>query len=240
MWAQVRKEGAEPIIEAVSEADFISTYTGLQKKGLTEIYSVHLSPEFSKTAQNARTAALKVKDIVKVTVIDTKSMGAGLGLLVQLLVEGINEQYSTEEMDLLVQKNSAMVADIITTSDLKFYMNDPKNETNPAKQMIMNTITEWQPVLSIKQDKGMIEVVDCCRNRSEAVTKILEHFEEEVECRGGYLKKVAITHGHLCKDTKALAAHFEEHHPTVPITFHQNSAVLSTYVGPESISVSFI
>jgi len=247
LWEKCNKSSLSPKVSPPSVEQFVNTYQTLAKKGHKEIYSLHLSSRLSETYENAKQASYQLSGAAKVTVIDTKSAGAGLGLLVKLMAEAIHSQNSSKELQVLLTKNIPMIHDIITASSLRSLYYGPEHEKELTKTTqidprtyILKQIDSVNPVLKLNHKSGYFDLITCCQNKEEAIKNMLDEFESEIEQRGGYLNQVSIMYGYMYGEALEMINQIRQTHPTVPIHLHEGSAVLSSYVGPESVSISFV
>ncbi|NMO95989.1 DegV family protein [Paenibacillus lemnae] len=89
LYAKVEETGALPKTAAPSPADFIAAFSPYVDQG-DQILYISLSSELSSTYQNARIASEEMPP-GKVTVIDSRNLSSGIGLLVMKAVQAVKE-----------------------------------------------------------------------------------------------------------------------------------------------------
>lgn len=242
LWERCEKRKEKPQIFVPSEDDFIEKYTRLAKQGYKEIYSFHLSNKFSETYENALKASYKIELDVNIHVIDSKSAGAGLGLISEMVATAIQNENSAEKLQVLISKNLPLVHDIMAASSLSFVFTD--FDTQPpvgnGKDLIQAEISAVKPVLSLNRSSGELKLIDCCKNEDETIACMVKEFELEVAQRGGYLKQVSVIYGHHFAEATRLANEIKERFPNTALSISEESSILSTYLGPHSLGVSFV
>ncbi|MEK7299438.1 MAG: DegV family protein, partial [Candidatus Margulisiibacteriota bacterium] len=220
-----------------TEGDFIEAFEGLYKKGHNEIFAVLISPKLSMTMQNAQSAAHKVSDHIHVHCIDSGSTGAGLGLLAQVIAEAIDEDHATEQITYLVKKNAPLVYDILTVNSLQFLLSEEINANMPVNRLnLMKKFLSFKPVLRLLG--GELEILECCKEKNQALNLMLDHLQTEIRARGNYVKQITIIYNFLYGEAVELINHVKTLYRNTPIHMVQSSPIISAYVGPESIGIS--
>ena len=242
LWEKCTKRKKMPEIIVPTEEEFLEKYTHLAKQGYKDIYSIHLSDVFSETYENALKASYKLNLSVNVHVIDSKSAGAGLGLISEMVATAIQEENSNEKLKLLLNKNLPLIHDIFAASSLGFVFSnieDPATSGNP-KALIKTQLTEVKPVLHLNNATGQLQLVSCCKNEDETIECMIAEFENEVNQRGGYINQISIIYGHHFAEATKLANEIKDRFPNTNLTIKEASSVLSTYLGPHSLGLSCV
>lgn len=227
--------------QPVSVEDFVAKYLELAAEGYTEVYSVHLSEKFSLTISNAIQAANKVSDRITVTVIDSRSVGAGLGLLTQVISEAVYKNETKEQIDLLIQKSIPMVFDIMVLNSMHFMVSASKlqaPDTTSIQDSLSANLFKFKPILQLTN--GELNIIECCKEKSRALSNMLELLNKEIQVRGGYVRQITIIYNHLYGEALDIINKIKQKYSNTPIYMNPGSAVVSAYVGPESIGISII
>lgn len=240
LWKKCEELGVMALTEPPSEAQFIALYESLFKQGYTEIYSVHIMSSVSQTVEHARRAAMKLVDHVRVKVIDSRTTAGGLGLLVQEIAEGIQKGDSAEEMDLLISKSTSLVYDIMTLNSLRYMVaaGIGRQNYNIPRQNLLNQLFAFKPVLMIKN--GELVIVDCQYSKEVAIQKMLDSLSEQIIARGGYIKRITVLYDYLYQEAVELVNELKNRFRQAEVNMIQASGVLSAYIGPESLGISFL
>jgi len=237
-WIQA---GKKPVFHAPTEDDFIDCYRDLSEKGFKTIYSVHCSSKLSDVFQNASSAAAKVSDEIEVKCIDSKAMGAGLGLCVHLIGEAIEEGQSQQELDLLITKQLPLIYDLYLVDNLQFLVDQGLLAgANQSQRQILKQFLNFKALAVFKDGAGDIEMFSCRRLYDEAVIEMAEQFFEEVSSRGRYVKEILIHYAHLYGEALGLVTKVKEMFPNTPIEVVEGSAISTTFIGPSYIGIAII
>ena len=81
-WSKCAASPTLPETAAPSPGQFEQTYRQLESEGATSIVVIAMSGALSATLQSAELAARSVNDLIRVTVIDSRSVTLGLGAIV--------------------------------------------------------------------------------------------------------------------------------------------------------------
>ncbi len=224
-----------------TEEDFIKQYLALYEKGYKEIYSIHITSSVSNTYNNALQAAYKVADRINVYVIDSKNIGPGHRALVIEIAEAIKNNQSKEEIEVLIQKTVPLITVLAMSNTVKHLFN--KLNVNYFPQTVKNLIVKlfaFKPVLEMKNASGEFVINSWCKDKNEAIKIILDSLEKEVEKRGGYTQKIFIDYNYLYGEAIDTINQIKTMFPHVKIQMQEGSAVLSSYLGPETLGIAII
>jgi DegV family protein with EDD domain len=230
-----------PQVVAPSIDEFVEFYLGLHKKGFHEIHSIHLSSALSDTYKNALVAANHVESKIKVTVSDTKTLGGGVYLLAKTLAEAIQKGSSPKEIEVLLAKNCPLLYNMVITNSLK-YIITIKNFTDDIdknRRNIFNGLVAFKPLMLFNQ-KGDLEIVDCYKDVQEGVDFLSALLNKELMNRGHYLKQAIIYYDYLYTEAVELANKLSKEYKNAEIILEKSNAVISSYIGPESLGVAIL
>ncbi|MGE4169457.1 MAG: DegV family protein [Candidatus Margulisiibacteriota bacterium] len=240
-WEKSRNLQIRPQTSPPTEKEFVQTYLALKEKGFKRIYSIHLSSTLSETYKNALNASHKVAHEIEVVAIDSKSTGAGLGLLVHLIADAVHKGQSKEQIDLLITKQIPLIFKLVAVNTLEFLVTGgviaplSHNQKNLLKKLF-----EFKPVISLRNGTGDVEILECAKDRKDATAHMVEFLAEEIRSRGGYVKEICVIYNYMYGEALALVNQIKELYPLTPIYIEEGSAVLSAYVGPETIGIAII
>jgi DegV family protein with EDD domain len=243
LWEKTHHLSIRPATFAPSEADFIEKYKQLANRGYTKVYSVHLSSSFSETYANALAASHKVSEI-EVVVLDSRSTGAGLGLLVKLIAERITKGTTPSELDLLIEKQLPLVYNLLTLNTLKYFLiggelsENPDTLQNPIS--LLEKLGTLKPIVSMRNGSGDLEILECSRDKDAAIRTSLDILESEIKSRGGYVREVMLVYNYMYGEAVMLATELKKRYHNAVISLVEGGAVLSAYTGPESLMIGII
>jgi len=225
---------------APSVDQFIALYMKLAKLGVKYIYSLHSSNKLQKILSNAQSASHKVSATVRIQVIDSNSSGPGLSLLTTQIADAIQKEKPPEDISLLIKKSIPLVSEIIFSDSISFLYNHNTETTHNLKDTIVNELGPLKPILKLNHTSGKFEVVSCHKKNSEAISKMLTLFEEEIGRRKKCLNKILINYGKLYSEAITLANGIKEHHPNIEIAVKPGSPEQSAYLGHEFLNLGFM
>lgn len=240
-WEKTKNMKNKPVTMTPSEEDFIAAYTKLSQKGYKKAFSLHISSTLSETYHIAVRAANKVADFIEVIVIDTRTTGAGLGLLVQLLAEAIQSGDSVEDLKRLAEQHISLAYKIVTVNSLQHLLAGGIIQgLSINHKNLLNKIFEFKPVISIRNGTGEVEILECAKNKKQALDFMVAQLEAEIKVRARYVKQILIIYNYMYGEAVELINRVKLLYPTTPVYLQEGSSVLSVYVGPESIGISII
>ncbi len=240
-WEKTKNLEIRPATEHPTEGEFTEIYLKLAKKGFKKAFSIHLSSTLSDTYKVALSAAHKVADKIDIMVIDSRSTGAGLGLLVQLVAEAIQAKDSLEDIQRFIDQHIPLIYNVVTLNTLQFLMaGGIVQSLNTNQKNLLDKIFEFKPVISISGGKGEVEILECEKHKKDAIDFMVTQLDLEVNKRVKYVRHILIIYNYLYGEAIELINRVKMMYPTTPVYIQEGSSVLSVYVGPESIGVAII
>ncbi|MCE0539143.1 DegV family protein [Kineosporia rhizophila] len=219
---------------------FVDTYRRLQARGHTAVVSVHLSGDISGTVAAARLAASEVAaGGLKVDVIDSRSLGMGLGFGVQAAAEAAAGGADGPDVARIAARRSLNSSIYIYLDTLEFLRRGGR--IGAAKAWLGSALT-IKPVLALAD--GRLEPLERVRTTQRALTRLLELAVSEVdgvdpskfEDDGGV--RIAVHHLSAPERATELAERLREHLPSlaeVPVV--EVGPVIGAHVGPGAVGV---
>ena len=242
----VIRSSISPPIASPSVKTFVDCFQTFSQKGFKRIYAPLSSSTLSETVSCAMQAANKVKATIDVVVIDSKSYGAGVGLLALSIAKAIQNKETSAEIQLLITKQVPMIYELAIGNSLNHLvsggiLNMPNTATTRKDQQeLMEKIFGFKPVISIKNATGEVEVVHLCKTKEDSILMMVGLLENEVAMRGGYMNGMIIHHHNMLEDATKLMKTVQNNYPNAPIYLIKEKSLLSTYLGPEMIGIGII
>ncbi|MFD2612934.1 DegV family protein [Paenibacillus gansuensis] len=214
-----------------SPADFLDTYHRiLTEDPDTHILSIHLSSRFSGTYQSATIARSMLEDETKVTVLDSKTVTYGEGVLVTTAAEMAR---NGSDLESILEK----LAEIRRNTQVYFLVDTleylQKGGRIGKASAILGSLLNIKPILSIDND-GEVFSLDKVRGNKRAVARILELMKQEF---AGEPVKVMVeyTDSQLPADQIAGLIHGNMNVSSMDYTWI--GPVIGTHVGPGTLGV---
>lgn len=212
-----------------SVGDFVKVYESLLQQGY-EILSIHISSGLSGTASVAETAAGMLKG--RISVFDSKSISAGIGLQVLEAMEMVKQNLSLEHI-LSRLEEVRQRTEVFFSLDTLEYLE--KGGRIGRVSALLGSLLKIKPVVRV--ENGIYVPLDRVRNQKQAIQKMVEHMVKTLA--GHKPKGVAVVHGAAEELAKELKKLVEE---TVGIKislFKETGPVIGVHTGPGTLGVGF-
>lgn len=178
---------------------FEEAFKSLIKEGKSIIY-IGLSSGLSGTINNARSAALSVKEEYPdsdITIIDTLSASMGIGLLAYKVYEMMEKDKSKEEIIAFIEGIKLKINHYFTVDDLKHLKRGGRVSSSAAT---VGTLLNVKPVLHM-DNEGKLIPLNKVRGRKKAMLELAKKFAERSV---GDEQLITISHGDCLEDAKIL------------------------------------
>lgn len=179
-----------PTTSQPSPAQYMDVYRACKAEGAEKIISIHLSSEMSGTYQGALLAADMVKDEVDVTVIDSRTVTIGLGLMVVFLA-----QYVQNHQDVTWEALRAHIDDMTKKMRIYFLLDTLDNLQKGGRigkaSYLVGSILNIKPILVVED--GFIGAHE--KVRGKKIEKAIEHLSNTVVAMMEPNKKLYYTLG---------------------------------------------
>ena len=205
---------------------FVDTYRAVHAGGASAIVSVHLSGEISGTVDAARSAAREVAgDGIDVEVVDSRSMGMGLGYAVLTAVERA-AQVARDAA------HRAYVTAIFLYVDTLEYLH--RGGRIGAAQAWLGSALSVKPLLYLSD--GRLEPLDRVRTTEKAIARLVEAAAGEA---GDAAVDIAVQHLAAPDRAEDVAARLREAVPGLRnLHVGEVGAVVGAHVGPGMVAVA--
>ena len=141
---------AHPTTSQPSKKEFLNKFSYLSTY-YDSIVSLNIAHVLSGTYQNAANAAQEIQESTgrKITVVDSKSVSAGLGLLLYRTVEAMKESPGHDELVRQIQSWTPKIKIYVATSTLKYMIRGGR--LSPMKGFIANLLN-LKPIISFDEE----------------------------------------------------------------------------------------
>jgi DegV family protein with EDD domain len=209
---------------------FAETYRRLSGEGARAVVSIHLSGDLSGTVEAARIAADSLAGRLDVRVIDSRSLGMGLGFPVIAAAEAVENGADLDQVVDLVDRQSSATA-------VWFYVDTLDHLRRGGRigmaQAAVGSALSIKPLLQLKD--GRLHPWERVRTRSRALARLEEAVVSHA-VTGEY--QAAIHHLADAEAARMLADRLRSRLPglgTIPIS--EVGAVVGAHVGPGMLGV---
>lgn len=224
----IQEQGLKARAEPPSVAEFQRTYERLNRE-TGEIIVILLSGALSKAAENAQIAADGLLGRCQIEVIDSKSVSAGLGILVELAGRAAAEGRPLDEIVRLVRGVIPQIY-VVFFSDTLSYL-ERAGRIGHA-QALLGTYLGIKPFLTLEE--GTITPIEKVRTREEALEKLLE-FVTEFDA----IQQLAIVKANATpnQETSLIIEELHQAFPKVEIPILSYGPVLASYIGLDTLGI---
>jgi fatty acid kinase fatty acid binding subunit len=207
---------------------FADTYRRL---GVPEVVSVHLSADISGTVDAARLAARQVaEDGVQVVVVDSRSLGMGLGFTARAGAQAALEGATAEEAAQAARRYALEVSIWLYVDTLEYLRRGGR--VGAAAAMVGSALSV-KPLLHLAD--GRLEPVERVRTATRALARL-----EELAVRAAGSRSVDVAVQHLAAPERAQEMAERLRHRIPDLTsLHvgEVGAVVGAHVGPGMLGV---
>ena len=206
--------------------EFIDVYHRLSRES-DQIISIHLSSRLSETHNIARAAAATLRGHTQIVVIDSETIGRGLGMVVRCAAEAIASGADLNEV-------SRVVRGVIPSIYFSFFIDDltypERDQRIRRSQAILGSMFHIKPLLEIRE--GNLVVMEKVRTQLDVIEKLFTFISEFA-----YLKEIALLQHNATQDATVLLERLEAAYPNLPIFTDSYNPTLATFIGPSALGV---
>src|SRR3954447_3625073 len=207
---------------------FVETYRRL---GTPEIVSVHLSADLSGTVDAARVAARQVaEDGITVAVVDSRSLGMGLGLSARAAAHAVEQGADAEGAARIARRYAHDVAIYLYVDTLQYLRRGGR--VGAAAAMVGSALAV-KPLLHLAD--GRLEPLERVRTASRALSRL-----EELAVRAAGSRPVDVAVQHLAAAERAqeVGERLRRRLPELrSLRVGEVGAVVGAHVGPGMLGV---
>ncbi|HNW59284.1 MAG TPA: DegV family protein [bacterium] len=150
-------------------ASFLTLYQQLAER-YESILSIHLSETLSGTIQGARTAARQLAEKIPITVVNSRSVSAGQGLIVLEAARMIESGDSLEEIRERIEEVALRTRLFVAIPTLKYLIRSGRVRKS---QGFLGTLLQIKPLISLNSEGRVVEVAKVI-GRKRIVQKSVE------------------------------------------------------------------
>jgi DegV family protein with EDD domain len=206
----------------------LDAYESAAASGAQSIVSIHLSGQLSGTVDSARLAARDAP--VPVRVVDSRSLGMGLGFAVLAAAEAADRGLDLDEVADVAEQRAHRATTLFYVDTLEYLRRGGR--IGPAQAML-GTALAVKPLLSV--DAGSIALLEKVRTSSKAVARLEDH---AVACARELPVDVAVHHLANAEAAGALAERISGRLPKIgDLAVVEVGAVIGAHVGPGLLAV---
>jgi DegV family protein with EDD domain len=214
--------------EPASVDTILSAYESLHRE-TNQIISIHTSESLNRTATNARTAMQQFLGRCSIQVVDSQSLSAGLGLLVQQAAIAADRGGDFDDVVRIVRGQIPRLYSVFFLEDMTFL---ERNLLVSRSQAILGNMLGVVPFLTMEE--GKVVPMEKVRTRSRALEKLVEFVSEFSRADHIVILQNTSIPG---EETELVLERVRALHPHAPISVIGYGPSVATLVGLNSLGV---
>tara|TARA_B100000686_G_scaffold351310_1_gene449700 strand:+ start:35966 stop:36814 length:849 start_codon:yes stop_codon:yes gene_type:complete len=227
-YPRLEKSAELPKTSQPSIGDFINIYKPILDNG-DQIISIHVSSKLSGTFNSASQAKSQLDENNSISIIDTKSVSMGVGLISIYAAKLIkSENLSLEEATKKITDIIDKTETIALVETLEFLQKGGR--ISKAKELIGNLL-KVRPIL--KSEDGIIVQIGRERSRNKGIS-----FLEQSAKTSSPLQYISIMYSTTPDEAQNLADKLRSENITPIIA--RLGPVIGTYAGPQALAIALI
>jgi len=221
-------DASHPRLIPPTSDDFRQAYLSLEEE-FDEIITVLLSANLSPSIVNAKEAATSLLGKVSLQIIDSRSIGVGLGLLVQTIAEALHNGVSSLEVHLLASNLIRHLYSFFCVQSLTYLCRTA--HLDPA-QALVGEMLGIIPVIIL--ENGRLMPIQKAHSPRQMVDLLYEFVSEF-----GALQHITLIKGTISFDqgTRHIRERISEIFPTTSYSEHTLDIALACMLGPCSLGL---
>lgn len=227
---QYADKGLSPFVKAPSPEQFYNLFSSLGQT-YDNILGIFTSNQLIPCYENALKASHNLQGRSKIILIDSLTISAGLGFLVQMAVDGIQKGQPLLEIERQIRSIIPSIYSIICPAGLSYlYYNGYIDQG----QAIVNELLGLFPIFAF--ENGNLAPLEKVKN-SRNVIGFFQEFLDEFE----HLQHIAFIQSALpnFQESKILRDNFQRESPT-PYSEHIINLPLSALFGPRTLGMIIV
>lgn len=240
LWEKAKAEGKCPVNSEPDATDIKALINTVKKEGYEVAYIVLTGSNFANVVEPVQKATAQIKGI-DIHIIDTKSVGPGVGLFVEQIIDAIENKDSEEEINLLIAKQKKLIYTLGIEGNISYLLTGHQlQKTSTCQAKLFQSLLSFYPVFTIKDGTGETIVNSCLPNKQEAIKLFLELLSHEFMLRGKYINRFMIAYSGLREDAQKIFDQCQEKFTNSQGYFCEFTASSSVEFGPDCVLISII
>jgi len=240
LWDKAKTAGKCPENVEPEQSDIKAVFNAIKKDKYEVAYVALTGSNFANVIDPVKKAAAQIKGL-EIKIIDTKSVGPGVGLFVEQILEAIENNDSEEEISLLITKQKKLIYTLGIEGNISYLLTGHQlKKSSTCQSKLLQSLLSFYPVFTIKDDTGETTVNSCLPNKQEAIQHFLELLETEFLVRGKYVNRFMVAYSGLKSDAEKIFDQCKEKFTNSQSYLCELTGPTSVEFGPDCIVVSMI
>ena len=224
-----------PTTASPGPGDYLTAYEALEKEGVREIVSIHMTSRGSGAYQAATVAQSMAQESiphVRIEVIDTQNVSLCQGWMVIEAARAALAGCNLDEVVGIVRKMIPITRMVQTADTLKYlYMGGRIGKA----QHLMGTLLNIKPLIGMVD--GVIVPLGTARSRQRAYQMMVDIVEKTVGVKGKI--KIAYVHAGALAEVEKIKALIEQRFSCMESLIAELSPALAVHTGPGTAGLCF-
>ena len=229
-WAHLPKSSVLPTTSQVTPPQFEAPFRAFTDGG-DEIIAITLSAKLSRTYESALVARDTLPG-APISVVDSRSISVGLGVIVEKAVEMAEAGASRAEITAKIEQIQGQVGLLFTLQTLEYLQ---RGGRIGKAQAFMGTLLQFKPLLSITE--GEVHPAARVRSMSKAIETMQDLLGQQISARGAAVH-IGVTHANSPDTAAAVAAALGKRFGTSHTFICALGPVIGTHVGPGAVGAA--
>ena len=229
------RAGATPKTSQVTYSSFTGLFEKYVKNGDSVIYlalAANLSGTFN-AANMAKEELLEEYPNLDITLIDTKCVSMGLGMVVYKALVMLRDNVTKEEIISMAKLNAENMEHIFTVDDLEYLFRGGRISRAAA---LVGGLLGIKPILEVTND-GTLAPIEKARGRKNSIKRIAEIVGERGKNLDGQI--IGISHGDDIEAVEILIECLKDSYGCKEFIVNSIGSVVGAHAGPGTLAVFF-
>ena len=240
LWDKAKTAGQCPENTSPDTSELKALFNSIKKEGYEVAYVVLSGSNFVNSVEPVKKVTDQIKGI-DIKIIDTKSIGPGVGLFVEQIVEAIENNDSEEEINLLISEQKKLIYTLGIEGNMSYLLTGHQlKKTSSCQSKLVDSLLSFYPVFTIKDGTGDTAVNSCLSNKQEAILHLLELLEAEFMIRGKYVNRFMVAYSGLKSDAEKIFEQCQEKFTNSQAYLCELNGSSTIEFGPDCILISLL
>ncbi|HOG48261.1 MAG TPA: DegV family protein [Anaerolineae bacterium] len=221
-----------PKTAAPPPGEFVAAYRR-QLAEVETIISIHPTTDASGTVRSAETAKEESFPDADIRIIDTRTIGGGLGAMVMAAAEWVEAGVGAGE---IVRRLQGLIPRSRTYFVIRTLEYLQKGGRIGGASALLGSILQIKPILEIRG--GRVEVLEKVRAQNRAMGRLLELVAEQ--CPRSSDARVCVMHADAPEEGQHLLDELQQLLGVSDIPLYELGAAITTHAGPGVVGVNFL
>ncbi len=229
------RKGANVKTQALNENDYIEYFEPVLADGEDILY-VHFSRAMSGTFDSMEKAIASLKEKYparKVTVVDTRNISMGAGMVVYYAAKKHAEGATDEEVVRFVESFREKVRVYFTVDDLVYLKRGGRLS---AFKAMMGTIFSIKPIISTNEEGKLVNILNA-KGRKKSIKTLVDYLESD---KVDLSYPISIMNADTDEDVAVTVDMIREKYPQAEIWQQLVGPVVGCHCGPDTIGLIFV